>query len=74
MLPHEEVIALQTTVAAAVELAIDGAAAEGYAILLSGVERARQARAEGKSWGDELVKCYQRAADAYARQFDLGRA
>jgi hypothetical protein len=74
MLPYEELIVLERTVAEAVDLAIDGGAAEGYMILLSGVERARQTRAEGKSWGEELVRRYQKAADAFARQFGLGRA
>jgi hypothetical protein len=74
MLPPKELIALETTVADAVELAVDGAAAEGYVLLLAGVERAQQARAEGKSWGEELVRRYQQAADAFARQFGLGRA
>jgi hypothetical protein len=74
MLPSEEQIALETTVAHAVELAIAGAAAEGYVLLLSGLERARQARTEGKDWGEELVKRYEKAADAFARQFGLGRA
>src|SRR5262249_19840721 len=71
MLPPEELIALRTTVANAVELAVDGAAADGYVILLSGVERARQARTEGNSWGEELVVRYEKAADAFARQFGL---
>jgi hypothetical protein len=74
MLPHEELISLQTTMAATVDLAVAGAAAEGYVILLAEVERARQARAAGKSWGEELVQCYQRAAEAFAHQFGLGRA
>jgi hypothetical protein len=74
MLPYEELIALERTVAEAVDLALVGGAAEGYMILLSGVERARQARTEGKSWGEELVQRYQKAADAFARQFGLGQA
>ena len=74
MLPHEELIALTTTVADAVQLAIDGAAADGYVLLLSGIERARQARAEGNDWGEELLQRYQKAAEAFARQFGLGRA
>jgi hypothetical protein len=74
MLPYEEVIVLERTITEAVDLAIDGGAAEGYMILLSGVERARQARAEGESWGEELVKRYQKAVAAFARLFGLGRA
>lgn len=74
MLPHEELIALQTKVADAVDLAMDGAAAEGYVILLSGIERARQSCAEGKRWGEELADRYRKAADAFAHQFGLGRA
>jgi hypothetical protein len=71
MLPYEELIVLESTVAEAVELALDGDAAEGYMVLLAGVERARQTRAEGKGWGEELVQRYQKAADAFARQFGL---
>jgi hypothetical protein len=74
MLPYEELRALTATVSEAVDLAIDGAAADGYILLLSGVQRARQARAEGNDWGEELMQRYQKAAESFAHQFGLGRA
>lgn len=74
MIPHPELTTLLLAVADAVDLAEAGRAADGYVLLLQGLQRAGEACDAGQDWGEALRRRYQTATDDFARQYALGRA
>jgi hypothetical protein len=73
VLPRAEVDALTRSLAEVLALAEDGQVADGYELLLWGVQRAEAARNEGGVWGDELVSCWEWALADYTVRYGLPR-
>jgi hypothetical protein len=65
MLPECEVTFLLFLVLDATEIADEGQLADGYILLVAGLQRARVLRDTGESWGVDLVLRYHRALDNY---------
>lgn len=74
MIPQDELDRLTAAVAEAEALASEGAAPQGYLLLLSGFRAARTQRDEGKPWGDLLVQRWQEVFDRYAQKHEVGTA
>jgi hypothetical protein len=74
MIPHAEIATLMLAVGDALDLAKAGQVANGYMILLQGLQRAHAVDEAGEKWGAELRQRYQAAADDFAQQYSLGRA
>jgi hypothetical protein len=72
--PHSELSTLMLAVGDALDLAEASQVANGYMILLQGLQRASDADEAGEKWGEELRQRYQTAADDFAQQDGLGRA
>jgi hypothetical protein len=72
-LPRNELTSLLIAVADAVDHAHRGELADGYTLLLAGLQRARKAQADREPWGEELVAGYHEAMDRYAEYWgDVG--
>jgi hypothetical protein len=70
-LPADQVDALNGAVTEALDLAHQGRTAEGYALLVEGLVRAREAAAE--PWAAERVGRWETAAERYAEPWGVGR-
>jgi hypothetical protein len=71
VLPQGEVNALTRSLAEVLELAQADQLADGYDLLLWGLERAEAVRDEGVLWGDELVAYWQWAHTNYVNQYGI---
>jgi hypothetical protein len=52
----------------AIELAAEGQRMKGFHVLQQGLSRAQQEHQDGASYGDELVRHWQRTVDGYCRR------
>ncbi len=64
-----EVGVLQMAISDALERALRGQMAEGYAILLEGRRRVDEFAATGESWAVSLAGAYREALEQYDREF-----
>jgi hypothetical protein len=69
--PAVELRILTALCVAAVDLALDGFASDGYVSLVTGLCRARSQA--GEAWTEELVAQYQRTLDDYADRYQVAR-
>jgi hypothetical protein len=73
-IPTSEVATLVATVVDALDLAELGQAGDGYAVLLSGLARAREAAEDEEEWAPELVRRWEHAVEEFAVRCGIGRA
>ena len=71
MLLQGAVEVLEFDVKDAKAAAVNGDPLEGFEVLMVGLRRAEMVRDEGRPWGDELVRQYQKALDHYLQEHGL---
>lgn len=73
-LPEKELERLEMTTRDAGNIAAAGEIANGYAMLMAGLRRAKEIRDGGAEYGADLAKRWQDALDRFAERWRIGRA
>jgi hypothetical protein len=71
MIPDDELNTLLTRIDEAVALAAEGRLADGYSLLLAGMDEAKDAGEQGAGWADDLAERYRLALDNYAVSYGV---